>query len=491
MRLSYAPWAVAAVAILSALVVVGVGTIALVFALKVPVDPREGWNAYNAAAAIGGGHLYPGDQSLWFNNYPPLSYFAIGGLSVILRDAIVAGRIVALVSALSAAGFVALAASRMQCSRFESFFAGILFAASPWVLTKYAQMNDPQMLGQALGCAGFVIVVWQPGRIAFVALGAFLLTLALFVKPLFVVQPVALMVWLAIYDRRSAAFFLAFGIAFCVAGLIMTNVLLKTDLVHDMLLARVYSPSRIFSHPGQWLASGFAPLTATLYLLRCRNDRTASLCMVYALVAIPFSLFFSGGEGVAGNATFDLSIACALGAAVSVNRLRGPEAHCRRDAATPSIVVVACALPLAVTFVVGMFGAWASGPSIWERMKREPAAQRDIAFVEAHAGPALCEDPALCYWAGKPAQVDVWGFGQALAKHARSEAALTSLLDAQCFSVIERNSRSAFIRSAKIRSSLGRHYKQDHADPLGIFLVPTAGNPLASQVRASASASCD
>ena len=137
-----------------------------------------------------------------------------------------------------------------------------------------------------------------------------------------------------------------------------------------------------------------------------------------------------------------------------------------------SSLVVACVLPLAIVFVVGMFGGWASGPSILERMKLASAAQRDIAFIEVQPGPALCEQPALCYWAGKPAQVDVWGLSQALAKHTRSEASLASVLDAQRFGVIVVDARSALLYFAQIRSSLARSYKKDHADRLGIFLVP-------------------
>jgi hypothetical protein len=543
MRLSYGRLAAAAVAILGTLVVLGAGVDALTLALKVPVDPREGWNAYNAEVAISGGRLYPG--GLWFNNYPPLSYFAVGRLGAIVGDAIVAGRIVALTSALMASWLVGLAASRMHCGRFESVLAGLLFAASPWVLSKYAQMNDPQMLGQALGCAGFAVVVWQPGRIAFIALGAFLLALALFVKPMFVVQPLALLVWFALYDRKSAALFMIFGIAFCLAALLLTDTVLRTDLLGDMLLARVYTPSRIFSHPGQWLVTGLAPLGATVCLLRYRRDRYAMLCAIYALVAIPLCLYFSGGEGVAGNATFDLSIACALGAAVFVSRLKdGNDAHsphpvipgererasvraregnpvgqfsaeldvtrgrisgdwAAADPGSPSFarertaralawddcvgspqesslassfIVSASVLPLAIVFVIGMFGGWASGPSILERMKLAPVAQRDIAFIEAHAGPALCEQPALCYWAGKPAQIDVWGLSQALAEHTRPESSLATLLDAQRFGVIVVNARSALSGFARIRSSLARNYAKNHADPLGIFLVPVIGD---------------
>jgi hypothetical protein len=240
-----------------------------------------------------------------------------------------------------------------------------------------------------------------------------------------------------------------------------------------LLLARVYSVSRIPSHPGQWLVSGLIPLLATLSLLRYRGDAFAQLCATYGLVAIPFCLFFSGGEGVAGNATFDLSIACSLGTAVFVNRLIN---HSDK----PKLrIVPACVLPMLATFVFGMLGAWSSGPSITERMKLATLARQDIAFLKSRPGPAFCEQLALCYWAEKPAQVDVWGLSQALATRTRSPDTLAALVDAKRFGVIELNSRSAILHFAEIRSSLARNYRIDHADQFGIFLVRLA--PAADQ----------
>ena len=73
--------------------------------LSVPLDPNEGWNAYHAAAAIAGAPLYPGTDRFMVNNYPPLSFYAVGWLGWIVGDAIVAGR---LVDHLERAGFVVM-----------------------------------------------------------------------------------------------------------------------------------------------------------------------------------------------------------------------------------------------------------------------------------------------------------------------------------------------------------------------------------------------
>jgi len=53
----------------------------LMIPLHVPLNYNEGWNAYFAARAVGvaAGPLYPAD-GLAFNNYPPLSFYAVGAL---------------------------------------------------------------------------------------------------------------------------------------------------------------------------------------------------------------------------------------------------------------------------------------------------------------------------------------------------------------------------------------------------------------------------
>ncbi len=84
--------------------------------LQVPLDPREGWNAYHAAAAFGG-RLYPVFPSMMFNNYPPVSFLLVGGLGKLIGDNIVAGRLLALISTAGTALCVGAAARSMGAGR--------------------------------------------------------------------------------------------------------------------------------------------------------------------------------------------------------------------------------------------------------------------------------------------------------------------------------------------------------------------------------------
>src|SRR5690242_6614170 len=64
--------------------------------LPIPFDPNEGWNAYFQTAAWTGRNLYPGPADFMINNYPPLSFYAVGALGAAISDNILAGRLVSL-----------------------------------------------------------------------------------------------------------------------------------------------------------------------------------------------------------------------------------------------------------------------------------------------------------------------------------------------------------------------------------------------------------
>jgi 4-amino-4-deoxy-L-arabinose transferase-like glycosyltransferase len=124
--------------------------------LRVVFDYNEGWNAYHAAAAMSGNEsLYPGPNSLMPNNYPPLSFYIIGGLGRITGDYVVAGRIISLLATISIAGAVTYIARQMGCAAIEACFAALIFLAMMLASTTYVGMDDPQLLAHAIGCAGF------------------------------------------------------------------------------------------------------------------------------------------------------------------------------------------------------------------------------------------------------------------------------------------------------------------------------------------------
>jgi hypothetical protein len=442
--------------------------------VRLPLNPREGWNAYHAMSAFGG-ELYPRFPSMMYDNYPPLSFLVVGGLGKFIGDNIFAGRIVALASTAVTALCVGTISRLMGCRTLEAALTVLLFLANPWLLSDFARIDDPQMLGQAIGCAGFALLVGKSARGT--AAGALLLTAACFVKPIFVIQPLALAIWFAIYQPRKAMRFAAYLTLFGALGIIAAEFAFGPTFISHLASARVYDLSGTIAHPGTWLLTGAVPFAASLYLFRYSRDPYAQLCALYAVIAFAAGLFFSGGEGVGGNAMFDASIAAALGLGVLVNRIR-------KGAAAPEWLgpgaAIAVALGAAVPATLGL-AASASASIIPAQpaalMSSEPLSanreifRADIEFLGKRPGTVLCETLSLCYWAGKTPQVDAFNLSQAFKRHSRSDADLIRLLDTQYFGTIELDRRSHFGDSARLRCAFARNYQLHHADKFGVFLV--------------------
>lgn len=155
--------------------------------LEIPRNYNEGWNAYHALAAMTGQPLYPRAPSLFVNNYPPLSFFIAGAIGKLTGDLIVGGRILSLVSAIVASWAIFAIARTMDMTKTGALFVSCLFLAKLLAASDYIGINDPQMLAHALGCLGFLAIIAGPRTQRSLALGALLLTLAVFVKHMLVI----------------------------------------------------------------------------------------------------------------------------------------------------------------------------------------------------------------------------------------------------------------------------------------------------------------
>jgi hypothetical protein len=163
------------------------------------------------------------------------------------------------------------------------------------------------------------------------------------------------------------------------------------------------------------------------------------------------------------NVLFDADIALALGAGLLLDRTA-------RGAFAP-LAGAAYAVPL-------FFAAWTNSDwrqaDTWLHPMRQEAslAKKDIAFLAARQGPALCEMQSFCYWARKPAAVDVFNVGQQFDTGARSDAPLVALIEARRFSVIQFDPDSPYSLGENVHDAIARVYRLDHEDDYGSFYVP-------------------
>jgi hypothetical protein len=460
-RAAYALTALLALAILLCLG-------AELFTVTAPIlkNYNEGWNAYHAASALQNPRaLYPAPPSLLTNNYPPLSFFIVGALSRLTGlDAIIAGRIIAFASTLGIGFCLGFAARALGCDRRQSLFAALLFWAAPWVIVKFSAMDDPQMLGNLLDAIALLVLVRAPRTTVTLALGALFLTLAEFIKPLYITLPLALLVWLALYERRSAGMLAVFGLLFAVIGYAITALTLHVELLSHLFSPRVFLWSKLTGQPGQWLLVEFLPFAAALALLRRRADSPAFFAALYAVLAFALAVFFSGGDGVSASQMMDAGMAVALGGALYWNRA----------AAAPWTIpgVSFVAGFQAVMLVLALLGIWALRPSLPDLMGTRYATRYDTGVIARRKDPVLCESLALCYWAGRTPQVDAFGITQAFARGARPSTDLTVLLDAHAFSMIQLQPRSVFFPPSPLWAAIVRNYYLEHEDKNGLFLIP-------------------
>jgi len=431
-------------------------------ALHVPIDPNEGWNAYLAQAAISGRTLYPSGD--FVNNYPPLSFYLVAALGQLTGDAIIAGRILSLCSFFAIAYALYRAARLMECGRIASALGALFFAASLLVGSDYVGMNDPELMGHALQMAALVLLLKSQDN----AIGpALLLVLALFVKHNLIAMPLALALSLALYQRERAMRFAVSGLAFALIGLLAFHLAYGGSLLTHLASARSYSLGLLLTNAQNWLAWSGLPMLILAVLLVVRNDdRFIIFCGLYASIASIVGIVFSGGAGVDVNVFFDADIALALLIALALGR--GATSALWRSA-----IAVGLLLPLAVGIGAVYDADWRN-PEFWLRPLAEETmlAQADIAFLHDHQGPAFCETLALCYWARKPPEIDVFNIGEAIAIGGRSDASIIRRLRSHAYGAVEVDTLKPFALGRRVYAALLGAYRIDHANDEGVFFVP-------------------
>ena len=450
-------------AVLTLLCAAALWRVAAAAGLHVPLDPNEGWNAYHAAAAMGAGPLYPDPQGYMVNNYPPLSFYVVGVLGLLVGDNIVAGRILSLLAVAAIGAGMYAACRRFGCSRTASVFAPLFFTAGLLVFTDYAGMDDPQLLAHAIAMGGLLLLLRERRSTTVIAGAAFLFVAALFVKHNVVALAVSLAIWLTLVDRRGALHYALFGAGFLAAGFVLFRIAYGRSLLDVIATARLYSLEQLAAGALAWLRWSLVPIAGLCFLLVHRSrDTHVRLCAIYAAVASVIGLAFLGGAGVDPNVLFDADIALALSAALVLDGLRGA-----RALAIPA----AYAIPLIYTAATNE--EWRD-PETWTRPYQDEAetAAHDIALISARSGPALCEMQSFCYWAGKPPAVDVFNVGQQFDTGARSDSGLAREVEARRFAVIQFDPDSPESLGERVHEAMNRSYRVDHVDDYGTFYVP-------------------
>ena len=448
-------------------------------------DPNEGWNAFQAARAIVAGLLYPPPGSLTGNNYPPVSFFIVGGIGHLIGDAIVAGRIVALVSVLIVAGLV-FAAVRLAGARsaVEPALGALLFlGCNATILRPYLAMDDPQWLGHALMTAGIVLLLagrtqdpLGPGRVAVAAL---LVVCGGLVKQNLVAFPLAATLWLMLHDRRALAVWIATSALTLSAAAFLLYHAYGTAFFADLLTSdRHYSALRMIVRSVGPTAAMLPMILVTLRLWSVRGlDRRIDLLLLMVVISVPLGIVQRSGQGVDRNAHFEAFIALSIATAVSLGRCGFAMQRPRFLRPLPWLIV---------PFLVLLPGAIiADLRDLLHRSERQIAWTALQDRIAAIPGPVACETLALCYWAGKSFEIDFFLYGQRVAVQDDAAALTRALADCR-FSAIEFNPRRdrplGEIRNP-MRALILRYDRPVFVDHAGYQLLVPASCPTATMRR--------
>ena len=411
--------------------------------LVLSLNYNEGWNAYWAQAVASGNPLYVPAGALRTNNYPPISFVMIGTLARWGADAIFAGRLIAWAAFVVTGGWIAANIRNFGDDRLAAVFGGLMFFA--FMATQYANyvgVDDPQMLAHAVMGAGLFLVLRPGATLRDMMVAGAVMAFALFIKHNIIALPLASAIWLSLWDRRRGAAFAGTLVACGIAGLAVCWAVYGADFFTSLTAPRVYSLEWAHRRVVLWLMPMLVPLIVPAVLtMRPLRDRIAMFLAIYAVIALVVGVIEATGEGVSYSCMFDVVIAFCLAGGRLLGRLGRREAT--RELRAYAIAIAGLSL---VFWSTTQATHQALRVLPWIKAERaKSAATRDVVQeIAARTGPALCETPALCYWAGKRYALDVFNFDEALRRGRQSEEVLAAQIAAGRFAVVQTNPGASY-----------------------------------------------
>lgn len=400
------------------------------------VNYNEGWNSYLQTKAATGVPIYGQPPEYIYANYPPLSFHLVGLVGRLTGDVVMAGRWISALSFFAIALLVALTVRRLTGASRCGIYAALAFMVFLGVFEpEYIGMNDPHLLGMAIGMAGlYCLVAGGAG----VWLSAALFAVSLFTKQSLMAVPAAAAIYLLRTSRRNLLRWLATAAA---TSFVLLGLIYAVDgryFLQHLALPRGYSFANIWEVAGwgAYLVLFQAALAvAVCWCLFAARSGIESLAAWSFGLAHAFAAWFGTGGGVNRNILFEptvwLAVLLGLAAPYAAQWTAG------RPRVKPLLAIVLL-LPFVGTW------SWLMGGRI--HADREEAARRPVAEAEyaralevlrAHPGDAMCETPLMCFEAGKVQKYDPYMLGQLFVAGKLSEADLLRLVEERKLAAIE------------------------------------------------------
>lgn len=369
----------------------------------------EGWNAYHQDAAAAGLPLYPTADQLIVNNYPPLSFFAIGALGKIFGDNLFVGRAISLIGIAAIAVEVVLVVQLLTARWVAGGLGALWFVAfMAHNASYYVGANDPQISGLAIMGAALVWFVARDRAGAAQEPPLLLMMVAGFWKHNAIGVPLAAVTWMVIRDWRAAIRPALIAAVAGALGLLACRIMFGSAFFENLLTPRSYSWQHLLSQAGhlQWVALG--TLIWAAWALSVRESYAAKFTAVLIGWGLFSCLLQWLGDGVFGNAEFDLILATAVGLGVAIARTE-TSWLARRIGAGPTRDVIVALLVLRLLASSRQESAEVLFNPAFRSSYAAEAQRQTAMIIEVSAMPGLVtclNNNVLCRRAGKAFAVD-------------------------------------------------------------------------------------
>jgi hypothetical protein len=404
---------------------------------------NEGWNAYWAAAAWQGADLYPPPSSLKLNTYLPLWFYATGWLGSVVGDNILAGRIVAGSALLLDAVVIFRIAREITGHGRDGWCAAAAFLAMNGLYhAEYVGANDPQWAANLLMSVCLLAMVREingksPGKPYFYL--NYLVPLLLvggMAKHNVIAAPASIAIFLLLYRRAQFVLFAVYSAVGLLVVCAALYAIFGTSIFASLLFPRQYDFANAWAQTIDHLRA-YGPLLLITAYLAWQTNPPARLIFIYSIVSLAQGLVLSGGLDVDVNVFFDFAIATSIGLGLLQNSVfRTIRDHAGRWQAA-AVLALWLAIPLTPVALV-LPQAIGEARDSFETLAASPQ-QADVAYLKAAPNGAICENAALCYWAGKPFQVDLNNLKILMTASARLEAEFIAHLGDCSYPLIQLN----------------------------------------------------
>jgi len=381
-----------------------------VWRLGFPIEiaQNEGWNAYHADAAMGAAPLYPATDTLIVNNYPPLSFYVVGGLAQVFGDALYVGRVLSLLAVIGLGAVIAAVIRQLGGGRAGAAVGGLWFVAvMARSFTRFVGMDDPQLVGHALMMGALLWFMAReahgksvvPPILAMAAVG--------FYKHNIVAVPLTALIWLAIKDWRRAILPIAVGAGAAAVGIVICVAIYGDVFLANLFTARAYRVMRAINGLGrlQWILP--ALMLWGIWVAAEPKSRAARFTMLFVAIAFVAFVVQWSGEAILDNAQFDLVVATAVGLGLAFDRV-GKTALGQRygGTAAQAVMVLVVAARLLATLRIEPALVLFDPDYRAQYFANAQVVRQEAARIAKIPGPIACDFKVVCRLAGKPFSYD-------------------------------------------------------------------------------------